>query len=68
MSLVIEAILISIGMILLFFAAFLGLFLLALSLAPIERGISNYIWAHTTPPPRKIPVQNGSFKDFSKKF
>jgi hypothetical protein len=68
MSLIVEAILMSMGMIVLFFLAFLVLYLLALTLAPIERGISNYIWLHTTPPPPKTPIPSGSFRDFSKKY
>jgi hypothetical protein len=67
MSLIFEAILMSMGMIVLFFLAFLVLYILALTLAPIERGLSNYIWMHTTPPPPKVPVPTGSFRDFSKK-
>lgn len=66
MSLIMEALLMSFGMIALFFLAFFMLFLLALTLFPIEKGISNFIWTQTTPPPR-IPARTGSFKDFSKK-
>lgn len=48
-----------------FFVVFMLMFLLALFLAPIERGISKMIWAKSsTPAPT---VQKGSFKDFSKK-
>lgn len=69
MSLIIEAILMSMGMIVIFFLAFLVLYILALTLAPIERGLSNYIWTHTAPPPLpKPPLPTGSFRDFSKKF
>lgn len=67
MSLIVEAILMSMGMIVIFFLAFVVLFILALTLAPIERGLSNYIWTHTTPPPPKVPTPTGSFRDFSKK-
>ena len=67
MTLILEAMLMSMGMIVLFFLSFLVLYILALTLAPIERGLSNYIWTHTTPPP-KTPVPTGSFRDFSKKY
>jgi hypothetical protein len=68
MSLILEAMLMSMGMIILFFLAFLVLYVLALTLAPIERGLSNYIWTLTTPPPPKVPLPTGSFRDFSKKI
>jgi hypothetical protein len=68
MSVIIEAILMSMGMLIIFSLSFLVLYILALTLAPIERGLSNYIWAHTTPPPPKIPLPTGSFRDFSKKY
>lgn len=68
MPLILEAILMSMGMIVIFFLAFLMLYILALTLAPIERGLSKYIWTHTTPPPPKAPLPSGSFRDFSKKY
>lgn len=68
MPLIVEAMLMSMGMIVLFFLAFVLLYILALTLAPIERGLSNYIWTHTTPPPLKVPATSGSFRDFSKKI
>jgi hypothetical protein len=67
MPLILEAIFMSAGMLIIFFLAFLVLFLLALTLAPIEKGLSQYIWSHTNPPPPKIPAPAGSFRDFSKK-
>jgi hypothetical protein len=67
MPLFFEAILMSMGMLALFFLAFLLLFLLAVSLAPIERELSKYIWTATAPPPPKLPAPGGSFRDFSKK-
>ena len=66
MPLIIEAVLMSMGMIALFFLAFLLLYLLALTMAPIERQLSKYIWTQTTPAP-KIPAASGSFRDFSKR-
>jgi hypothetical protein len=49
-----------------FAVAFLLLFLLALVLAPIERGLSDMIWSHQSPS-ASLPAK-GSFKDFSKKY
>jgi len=57
----------SMGMLALFFLAFLLLFLLAITMAPVERELSKFVWAQTTPPPPKIPASTGTFKDFSKK-
>lgn len=68
MPIFVEAILISAGMLLIFFLAFFMLFLLALAMAPIERGLSKIIWDHMTPKkPLPSPQSKGSFKDFSKK-
>ncbi len=67
MPLILEAILMSMGMLALFFLAFLLLFLLALTMAPVERELSKFIWTQTAPPPPRIPAPTGSFKDFSKK-
>jgi len=67
MPLFVEAIFISIAMLLAFFAAFFLIFLLALFLSPIERSLSKFIWDHTTPPaPTPTPVKT-TFKDFSRK-
>lgn len=49
-----------------FFLMFLLMYLLAVVLFPIERGISKMIWSHQPPPPAPTPPR-GSFKDFSKK-
>jgi hypothetical protein len=67
MPLVIEAIFVSLAMMVIFGLAFVLLFIFALTLAPIERGLSEYIWSHTNPPKPKAPVPAGSFKDFSRK-
>jgi hypothetical protein len=48
-----------------FFLMFLLMYLLAVVLFPIERGISDFIWSHQAPPPPLKPKP--SFKDFSKK-
>lgn len=67
MPVVLEAILVSAGMLIIFGLAFLSVFLLAITMAPIERGLSKMIWDATTPK-RPAPVQpKGSFRDFSKK-
>jgi hypothetical protein len=66
MPLIVEAIFIALTMLVAFFLAFLMMFLLALFLAPIERGLSKFIWDHTSP---STPTsQKGqSYRDFSKK-
>jgi hypothetical protein len=66
MPIIIEAILVSAGMLLIFALAFLALFLLAITMSPIERSLSKMIWDATTP--KKLPPPpKGSFRDFSKK-
>jgi Na+-transporting methylmalonyl-CoA/oxaloacetate decarboxylase gamma subunit len=67
MSVVLEAVFISFTMLFIFGMAFVLLFLFALTLAPIERGLSEYIWSHSEPPKPKVPAPAGSFKDFSKR-
>lgn len=67
MPLILEAIVMSMGMLILFFICFLLLFLLAITMAPIEKELSKFVWAQTAPPPPKIPASSGSFRDFSKK-
>ncbi|GFE60467.1 hypothetical protein AOG2_10550 [Geobacter sp. AOG2] len=51
----------------LFILAFVGVYLLALLLFPIERKVSSYIWSHpmhaTT-----IGTHKGSFKKFSQRI
>ena len=67
MPVVLEAILVSAGMLLIFSLAFLAIFLLAITMAPIERGLSKMIW-DATMPKKHLPVPpKGSFRDFSKK-
>ena len=65
MPVILEAILVSAGMILIFALAFLAIFLLAITLSPIERSLSKMIWDATTP--KNLPPHKGSFRDFSKK-
>jgi hypothetical protein len=67
MPVILEAILVSLGMLLIFSLAFLALFLLAITMAPIERGLSKIIW-DATMPKRPVPIPpKGSFRDFSRK-
>jgi len=49
MPVIIEAILVSAGMLLIFALAFLALFLLAITMSPIDRSLSKMIWDATTP-------------------
>lgn len=65
MPVVLEAILVSLGMLFIFALAFLGLFLLAITLSPIERSLSKMIWDATTP--KRPEASKGSFRDFSRK-
>ena len=67
MPVILEAILISLGMLLIFALAFLALFLLAITMFPIERGLSKMIWDATAPKKRAPAISKGSFRDFSTK-
>ncbi len=67
MPVVLEAILVSAGMLLIFGLAFLAIFLLAITMAPIERGLSKIIWDATAPKRPQPVLPKGSFRDFSKK-
>jgi len=67
MSLMLEAIIITIVMLFIFAAAFVTLLLLALAMVPVERGMSKIIW-ESTAPKRRIEAQpGGTFRDFSSK-
>lgn len=50
----------------LFIVAFVGVYILALLLSPIERRISAYIWSHHLHAPL-MGTHKGSFKTFSKR-
>jgi len=67
MPVILEAILVSAGMLIIFALAFLAIFLLAITMSPIERSLSKIIWDATTP--KKLPPTppKGSFRDFSRK-
>jgi hypothetical protein len=66
MPVIVEAILVSFGMIFIFGLAFLAIFLLAITMSPIERSLSKVIWDATMPKPVQTPQKKGSFKDFSR--
>lgn len=65
MPVVLEAILVSLGMLFIFALAFLAIYLLAITMFPIERGLSKMIWDATKP--KKPAASKGSFRDFSNK-
>ncbi len=67
MPVVLEAILVSISMLIIFGVAFLALFLLAYTMLPIEKGLSNMIWDATKPKKTAATPLKGSFRDFSTK-
>jgi hypothetical protein len=67
MPVFLEAIIISIVMLLIFGAAFVAIFLVAITMAPVERSLSKMIW-DATAPKRPLPQPpKGGFKDFSSK-
>jgi len=68
MPLIVEAIFISLTMLVAFLLAFLMMFLLALFLSPIERGLSKIIWDHAASRRPAGTAQKGpAYRDFSKK-
>ena len=68
MPVILEAILVSAGMLLIFSLAFLAIYLLAITMSPIERSLSKMIWDATNPKrPAPTPPPAGSFRDFSRK-
>ncbi len=67
MPVIMEAILVSAGMLLIFFLAFVAIYLLAVTMSPIERGLSKMIWDATTPKKPASTPTAGSFRDFSRK-
>jgi hypothetical protein len=67
MPIFLEAILVSAAMLFIFALAFVAMYLLAITMSPIERGLSKIIW-DATMPKRPLPTApKGSFRDFSKK-
>ncbi len=67
MPVFVEVIVVSLGMMVIFFLAFLVVFLLALFLSPIERELSKLVWSATNPPPTTQTKPRSSYRDFSKK-
>ena len=70
MPLIVEVFLVSIGMMLGFFAVFLLIFLVALMLLPVEKSLSKVVWELTAPPRKRVPAGQESstgFKGFSQK-
>lgn len=66
MPIILEAIVVSFGMLLIFTMAFFLVFLLALVMSPIEKSLSKMIWDSTSQK-MPLPQPKSSFKDFSKK-
>lgn len=67
MAFILEAILVSAGMLVIFSLAFLAVYLLAITMFPIEKGLSKIIWDAVTPK-KPLPAKpKGSFRDFSTK-
>ncbi len=67
MPIILEAILVSAGMLFIFALAFFAMYLLAITMFPIERSLSKIIWDATTPKrPKQLPPKS-SFRDFSSK-
>lgn len=65
MSVLLTAIAASVQMMIIFFCAFLVIYLLAVLLLPLEKSLSNYIWAHSGH--KASRPAKGSFSDFSKR-
>jgi hypothetical protein len=67
MPVFLEAILVSAAMLFIFALAFLAIFLLAITMAPVERSLSKMIW-DATMPKKPVPTPSkGSYRDFSRK-
>ncbi|MGB4600143.1 MAG: hypothetical protein WBI04_09265 [Trichlorobacter sp.] len=69
MPVIVEAFLVSIAMIIGFFAIFALIFLVALMLLPMEKSLSKVVWELSSPPRRTPPAQEQGpgFKGFSQK-
>jgi hypothetical protein len=65
MSELFNAILVTFQMMVIFFSAFFVVYLLALLLLPVERGLSKYVWEHSDA--MKPAKARGSFREFSQK-
>ena len=67
MPVILEAIIVSAGMLLIFGLAFLAIYLIAITMSPIERSLSKMIWDAANPKESTPPPPKGSFRDFSRK-
>jgi hypothetical protein len=67
MPVILEAILVSAGMLIIFALAFVAIYLLAIVMSPIERGLSKMIGDASMPKRRESAPLMGSFRDFSSK-
>lgn len=69
MPVIVEAFLVSIAMIIGFFAVFALIFLVALMLLPMEKSLSKVVWELNAPPRRTPSAQESGpgFKGFSQK-
>ncbi len=67
MPVILEAILISFAMLFIFALAFLAVYIVAVTMSPIERGLSKMIWDATKPKKPVSAPSKGSFRDFSSK-
>ena len=62
---IINALVVTVQIMVLFFCAFYFVYLVALLLLPVERGLSKYVWDHTGL--MKPAGMRGSFKEFSQR-
>jgi hypothetical protein len=67
MPVILEAIIISVAMLLIFALAFVAIYLLAITMLPIENGLSKIIWDAAKQKKPVQPTTKGSFRDFSSK-
>lgn len=67
MPIILEAIIISVVMLLIFALAFVAIYLLAIMMLPVENGLSKMIWDAAKQKKPAMPPRKGSFRDFSSK-
>lgn len=66
MRIIFDAIVVSMEVMVMFFLAFLFVYLLALFLSPIENRLSILVWNHTAHSEQKV-VPKSTFKQFSQR-
>jgi hypothetical protein len=66
MSDVINAVIVTVQMMIIFGCAFFVVYLIARACLPVERGLSKFIWDHTES--MKPAGTKKSFKEFSRKY